>query len=110
MRGGKLTVWEGGVRVNAWLYSPSLIAKPGTLASPRSETGLMHVTDMIPTLAGGLGGVPPTGGRPLDGMDVSGMLSTGAPSPRKEILHLIDPLGNGQANFSMANIAGCGGA
>ena len=110
LRGGKLTVWEGGVRVNAWLYSPSLIAKPGTLASPRSETGLMHVTDMIPTLAGGLGGVPPSGGRPLDGMDVSGMLSTGSPSPRKEILHLIDPLGNGQANFSMANIAGCGGA
>jgi hypothetical protein len=104
-------VWEqGGVRANAWVYSPLLIAKPGTLASPRSEMGLMHVTDMIPTLAGGLGGVPPAGGRPLDGVDVSQMLSTGSPSPRKEILHLIDPLGNGSENFTMANIAGCGGA
>ena len=41
---------QGGVRVNAWLFSPTLIADPGTAATPRYETGLMHITDMIPTL------------------------------------------------------------
>ena len=52
--------------------------------------------------AGGLGGVPPTGGRPLDGMNVLDMLSNATmPSPRTEILHLIDPLGNGKENFTM---------
>ena len=30
--------------MNAWVYSPLLIAKPGTAASPRYETGLMHIT------------------------------------------------------------------
>eukprot|EP01046_Picozoa_sp_COSAG06_P050015 COSAG06_NODE_7822_length_2368_cov_10.134717_3_plen_112_part_00 len=50
LRGGKLTVWEGGMKVNAWVYSPTLIANPGTAANPRYEKGLMHITDMIPTL------------------------------------------------------------
>jgi hypothetical protein len=64
---------------------------------------------MIPTLAGGLGGVPPRGGKPLDGMNVFDMLSNGSPSPRTEILHLLDPLGNAVSPFTMSNIAGCGG-
>ena len=38
------------MRVNAWLFSPTLIADPGTVANPRYEKGLMHITDMIPTL------------------------------------------------------------
>ena len=122
------------MRVNAWLYSPTLITDPGTPANPRYEKGLMHITDMVPTLvrlrcstdyrslaasfglagvsiiivvmsdlqAGGLGGVTPKGGRPLDGVNVFDMLSNASvPSPRTEILHLIDPLGNGKTNFTM---------
>eukprot|EP01043_Picozoa_sp_COSAG02_P045438 COSAG02_NODE_4151_length_5709_cov_21.395187_4_plen_91_part_00 len=38
------------MKVNAWVYSPTLIANPGTAANPRYEKGLMHITDMIPTL------------------------------------------------------------
>lgn len=87
LRGGKLTLWEGGVRVNAWAWSP-LMEKAG-----RVETGLMHITDMLPTWAT-LGGAPLSGGKPLDGHDVSGALLRGEASPRTEILHLIDPLGN----------------
>jgi hypothetical protein len=54
--------------------------------------------------------VAPKGGRPLDGMDLFPMLSNASvPSARTEILHLIDPLGNSKINFTMANVAGCGG-
>ena len=45
LRGGKLTPFEGGVRVNAWVYSPTLIAKPG-----RVENGMMHITDIVPSI------------------------------------------------------------
>lgn len=97
LRGGKLTLFEGGMRVNAFAWSP-LIAKPG-----RTEMGLVHITDVIPTLAGRLGGANLAGGKPLDGFDVWDMISEGRPSPREEILHLFDPLGNAE----YLDVSGC---
>lgn len=97
LRGGKLGLFEGGIRVNAFAWSP-LIAKPR-----RTEMGLAHITDIIPTLAGRLGGSSLTGGKPLDGFDIWDMISEGKQSPRKEILHLLDPLGNADA----LDVQGC---
>lgn len=50
LRGVKNTLWEGGVRGAALLWSP-LINKPQRIASQR-----MHITDWLPTLFAIAGG------------------------------------------------------
>ncbi|XP_071505899.1 arylsulfatase I-like [Diadema antillarum] len=87
LRGVKDTTWEGGVRGVGFVWGAP-IEKPG-----RMSEGMMHVCDWLPTLYGLAGG--DVGQlRNLDGMDVWGMLSRGEPSPRKEVLHNIDPIRN----------------
>jgi len=44
MRGLKETLWEGGVHGAALIWSPLINA------APRVSTGLMHITDWLPTL------------------------------------------------------------
>lgn len=44
LRGGKLTLWEGGVRVPGFIWS-SLLKK-----SPRISDQMMHLVDWLPTL------------------------------------------------------------
>lgn len=78
LRGKKDTNWEGGVRV------PAILRWPGKLAAGTND-GLMHLTDLYPTL------VRLAGGRiqqdlPLDGLDMTEVLLQGAPSPRQEII------------------------
>ena len=46
MQGGKTTLWEGGHRVPCFVYWPD-----GDLGEPRDIHGLMHVQDLLPTLA-----------------------------------------------------------
>ncbi|XP_071494944.1 arylsulfatase I-like isoform X2 [Diadema antillarum] len=87
LRGVKHTLWEGGVR-GAGLIWGAPIEKPG-----RRSDGMMHVCDWMPTLYELAGGDSKQLNN-LDGMSVWGMLSRGEESPRNEILHNIDPVGN----------------
>lgn len=74
-RGGKHSVYEGGVRL------PTAIRWPkGGLSGGRSWNGLCGACDMFPTLMAMAGcPMPPT--RPLDGKDVWPALRDNAPSP-----------------------------
>jgi arylsulfatase I/J len=84
-RSGKGTTYEGGTRVVALANWPGQV-KPGVV------DGMIHVTDILPTFAALAGGTA-AGGKPLDGQDVWGTISTGAASPRHEVLYNIEPTG-----------------
>jgi len=84
-RDGKGTLYEGGTRVVALANWPGHI-KAGIVEEP------LHVTDWLPTFAMLAGGSTEKS-KPLDGMNVWETISTGAPSPRKEVLYNVDPLG-----------------
>jgi len=84
-REGKGTTYEGGTRVVALANWPGQI-KPGVVNE------MMHVVDMLPTFAG-LAGASTAANKPLDGMDVWSTISTGAASPRHEIVYNIEPTG-----------------
>lgn len=83
LRGTKATLWEGGVRSTALVWSPRLTR------SSRVSTQLMHATDWLPTLYAAAGGCVGDLGA-LDGVNMWQALSQGTPSPRTEILHEID--------------------
>ncbi|XP_066985391.1 arylsulfatase B-like [Macrobrachium rosenbergii] len=53
LRGGKATLWEGGIRAPAFIHSP-LLPNPGTVASQ-----LHHVTDWFSTIIDIAGGKVP---------------------------------------------------
>jgi arylsulfatase A-like enzyme len=82
-RGGKGTLYEGGTRVVAIANWPVRI-KPGKVG------GMLHITDMYPTLIRLAGGALDKN-KPLDGMDVWKTISAGAPSPRTEVVYNVDP-------------------
>ena len=86
-RGTKGSLWEGGTKVDAFLYSKGLIAKKyaGT-----TYNGLMHVTDWFPTVLD-MAGVSYTAndGYSLDGVSQWGhfLTSTGDESARDYMLY-----------------------
>lgn len=85
LRGVKNTLWEGGVRGAALVWSPML------KSSQRISNQLMHISDWFPTLihiAGGdLNKLPAS----IDGVNMWKTLSDeNAKSPRREILINID--------------------
>jgi arylsulfatase A len=49
-RGQKRTVWEGGIRV------PAFAIWPGRISPGKSTTGVMHLTDLLPTFVAAAGG------------------------------------------------------
>ena len=82
-RDGKGMLYEGGTRVVALASWPGRIA-PGVVDQP------IHMVDMYPTLAG-LAGASLEKTKPLDGVDVWSTISTGGPSPRKEVVYDVEP-------------------
>lgn len=88
LRGGKGTMYEGGIRV------PTIAVWPGRLDPGTTFTPPLHVIDLFPTLAG-LAGGSLEGGRPLDGIDVWPAL-TGAALPERDLAHnVIEKSGRG---------------
>ena len=81
-RDGKGTLYEGGTRVVALANWPGHI-KAGDVEGP------IHVVDMLPTLAR-QAGASTEGTKPLDGIDQWQTISTGAPSPRKEVVYNVE--------------------
>jgi arylsulfatase A-like enzyme len=77
LRDGKGSTWEGGMRVPAVFWGPGIV-KPDTVRDPGSTL------DVLPT-ALALAGVPPPGGRTLDGADLTPALTGTGPSPRREM-------------------------
>jgi len=70
LRGSKGWVYEGGIRV------PMLVRWPAGIAAGRMLDHLVHFTDWVPTLLG-LAGIRRVAGPPLDGHDVSALLTGG---------------------------------
>ncbi|GIY38238.1 arylsulfatase J [Caerostris extrusa] len=88
LRGKKMQVWEGGIRIPAFIWSPLL-----HLQEPRVSMQLMHLTDWLPTLYSAAGGNVENLGD-IDGQSLWEALLSNSSSPRQEILHNIDPVSN----------------
>lgn len=93
LRGGKHSLWEGGVRVTAAAWGSMLQNTGG------NRSGLMHHVDLLPTLLQAAGippsSLPPGSTQPLHGINQWDFLRVGPPSfpsSRNEVLLNIDPL------------------
>ena len=94
LRGAKLTVYEGGVRV------PSVVWWPGTIEGGRKVDAPVMNVDVMPTLVT-LAGGKIEGGKPLDGVDVSNVLSGKAAKTAERDLYFF----NGQTGLETEQIA-----
>lgn len=83
-RGGKGSLYEGGVRVVALANWPGRIA-PGTVIDAP-----LHAVDLLPTFAA-LAGAPLAGTKPLDGLDQWAAIAEGKPSARSEVVIDVEP-------------------
>jgi arylsulfatase A-like enzyme len=86
LRGGKGSLWEGGVRVAACIKFPGKIPAGGTVEQP------LHIVDLYPTLLK-LAGVDVSKQKLApDGKDAWETIAKGAPSPHDAILLNATPL------------------
>ncbi|MES2469435.1 MAG: arylsulfatase [Verrucomicrobiota bacterium] len=79
LRAGKGSVYEGGVRVAAFATWPGRIKPGSSIQSP------IHITDWYPTLLK-LSGASVEQKLPVDGRDISGVLTSGESPADREIL------------------------
>lgn len=88
LRGGKHSLWEGGVRLTALASGPMInAAAPGG-----NNSGLFHHVDWLPTLLEAAGvAYTPAPGFELHGASQWPLLTRGAPSSRREVVLNIDP-------------------
>jgi arylsulfatase A-like enzyme len=78
LRGGKASVFEGGLRV------PLLARWPGKLPAGRTTSEFLTALEILPTLAAAGGALLPTGVI-YDGFDALPVLQGRQPSPRREM-------------------------
>jgi arylsulfatase B len=85
-RGGKHSLYEGGVNGVAFAWGPRWLPAGATWP------GLAHIVDVGPTLleAAGVPPLPPLPGRPVHGASFWGALRAGAPSGRQDVVANID--------------------
>jgi arylsulfatase A-like enzyme len=83
LRGGKNTLYEGGVRVPCVAVWPGQLTPGGVVNAP------LHMIDWYPTLLR-LAGAPLEQPLPLDGKDIWPTVVESKPSPRDEILINLD--------------------
>ena len=79
LRGGKSDIYEGGMRLGAFVWWPGKIPAGVRIAEP------LHVVDWYPTLAK-LAGASVEQEFPVDGRDIWPVLTHGAKTPHEEIL------------------------
>lgn len=84
LRAGKATLYEGGLRVNAFA------SWPGRIWAGSVVNEMLHMVDWHPTLLK-LAGASPDQKLPLDGLEAWATIAVGKPSPRDEILHNVEP-------------------
>jgi arylsulfatase A-like enzyme len=84
LKGGKSQLYEGGTLV------PALANWPGRIPAGSEIQHLIHVTDMLPTLARAAGASTEKT-KPLDGKDVLDALTSGKPTNRDEIVYNLEP-------------------
>lgn len=82
-RGGKFSLFEGGIRV------PGIVSWPACIAAGRVVHEPVLSMDVLPTLLTAAGG--DVGGRELDGRDVLAVLAEGAPSPHERLFWEMGP-------------------
>jgi arylsulfatase len=75
LRGAKMTVYDGGLRV------PCIVRWPGTVEAGKISSEIASSIDLLPTLANLCGAKLPE--KKIDGLDLTDFLTKGKPSPRK---------------------------
>jgi arylsulfatase A-like enzyme len=83
LRAGKGMLYEGGTLV------PAIANWPGRIPAGEVKE-VMHVVDMLPTLAK-LAGATTAKSKALDGIDVWPAISAGKPSGRSEVVYNVEP-------------------
>jgi len=86
LRGGKNTLWEGGVRGTSFIRGAGIPAK----LQNTTNLSLMHAIDWFPTIITGVLGESTNDSKPLDGVNQWASLTQGVPSGRTEILLNLD--------------------
>ena len=84
LRGGKGTLYEGGLRV------PAIVAWGSKLKAGTVVDEPLHMVDLYPTLLR-LAGAKTTQAKPLDGRDAWPTIAQGRPTPHEFILHNVTP-------------------
>jgi len=82
LRGQKAQLYEGGIRVPAFVSWPGVVKAGAVVKEP------LHIVDMYPTLLK-LAGARLEQSLPIDGKNAWPTITEGKPSPHKEILHNI---------------------
>jgi len=94
LRGSKCSLWEGGTRGTAFLWSAGLPAA----VRGKMYHGLAHAADLLPTIVSAIGGrMWPNETRPLDGIDLWTALTTNTSSPRTSVYYGISQGHDGPA-------------
>lgn len=89
LRGGKMTLWDGGIRAVGVLWTSHLSQRKNVQKPLAIRTQLVHITDWLPTLYRAAGGEVKDLGD-IDGVDMWQSLIHNEPSPRSEVLLNID--------------------